>query len=145
MQDNLPWAKPDGWLDTIAPTTTISLTPSSPNGANNWYVSQVIASISASDNTDGSGVKEIHYILDGSTGTTFTGTMTLHINAESYHTLEAWAIDNNGNIETPHATSSFKIDMTAPKITIGSPAEFAVYPANSGLSYQISSIDNLRL
>ena len=102
-------------VDTTAPTTTISLNPS---GTNNWYNGQVFASLSASDNTDGSGVRELHYILDSGNETTITGeTTNLQINTDGYHTLEAWAIDNNGNVGVQHATSDFKIDQTTPIVT----------------------------
>lgn len=48
--------------DVTAPTTTASLSPSSPNGNLNWYVTPVGVTLNATDLE--SGVKEINYKVD---------------------------------------------------------------------------------
>lgn len=49
--------------DVTPPSTTISLSPSTPNGKNGWYVSPVAVTLSATDLE--SGVASINYKLDG--------------------------------------------------------------------------------
>ena len=48
--------------DIVAPTTTATLTPSSPNGNLGWYITPVDVLLSATDLE--SGVKEINYKVD---------------------------------------------------------------------------------
>jgi hypothetical protein len=99
--------------DTNAPTTTIEL--SGTEGNNDWFVSDVGVTLTATDD-GGSGVKEIHYILNGGTETTvFAATATFSITTEGIHTLEYWAVDNAGNVEDTN-TATIKIDKTAPTI-----------------------------
>lgn len=141
-QDQLPWAKPDGWLDTTPPETTIALNPSDPTGNNNWYVNPVTVTISTLDNMGGSGVKELHYIINSEPEITTISTTTIQIETEGYHTVEAWAIDNNGNIESPHKIANFKIDQTAPTIEIQSPKEYEIYSTDSSEVYNFNIADN---
>jgi hypothetical protein len=63
-----------------------------------------------------SGVKEIHYILDG-TETVVTGhTAQFTIPLEGNHTLEFWAIDNLDN-EGAHTTQMHIVDNSAPTVS----------------------------
>ena len=48
--------------DTILPVTTVTQTPASPDGKNNWYVSPVTFNLEATDLD--SGIKEINYRID---------------------------------------------------------------------------------
>jgi hypothetical protein len=99
--------------DTTPPTTTMSL--SGTEGNNGWYTSAVDVTLTATDNEGGSGVKEIHYILDSGTETTVTGASAIFtISTDASHSLEYWAVDNSNNVETPHNTATIKIDKTAP-------------------------------
>ena len=50
-------------LDTTAPTSSITLNPTSPDGDNGWYVSPVDITIT-SDDLD-SGVSSINWSIDG--------------------------------------------------------------------------------
>ena len=49
--------------DTIPPSTTASLSPSSPDGNNGWYVSNVVITLNAVDSD--SGVNSTYYSIDG--------------------------------------------------------------------------------
>jgi hypothetical protein len=115
--------------DDTPPTTTISLTPSSPNGNNSWYTSSVGVSISASDGS-GTGVAETRCVLDpASPPASFDALPSTtcaylapdaNVTSDGQHTVYAASKDNNGNEETP-VSSSFKIDGTAPTVTCPSP------------------------
>ena len=48
----------------MAPTTTIALSPPTPDGASGWYVTNVHLTVSAADGPDGSGVAETRCVLD---------------------------------------------------------------------------------
>ena len=85
--------------DDIAPITTIDL--QGQLGEQGWYVSDVQITVLASDLPDpgASGVKEIRYVLDGGGEVVVTGDRAVFtIKAEGTHTLEAWAVDNAGNV-----------------------------------------------
>lgn len=103
----------------LPPTTTSSL--SGTLGQNGWYLSNVEVKLTATD-TGGSGVKEIHYILNGEGAVVSGSTVTFTISKEGTNTLEYWAVDNIGNVESPHA-EEIKIDKEPPvsTLTIGSP------------------------
>ncbi|MCL5003684.1 MAG: hypothetical protein M1352_00245 [Patescibacteria group bacterium] len=59
------------------PSSSITLSPSSPDGANGWYVSPVNVTISASDLT--SGIKSINWRLDSGTWNSQTFSNTLNL------------------------------------------------------------------
>lgn len=105
--------------DNLSPTSTHTL--SGILGLNSWYTSDVNVTISTLDNGNGSGVKELHYILNGAetviqgNTTTFT-TLT----NEGVNSLIYWAVDNASNIE-PQNTATIKIDKSVPTINILSP------------------------
>jgi hypothetical protein len=101
--------------DSIAPTTTSTLDPSSPNGQNGWYVSSpVTVTLSAEDNAGGSGVKSTTYEIDGGSAQTYSGPFT--VSGDGSHTITFRSEDNNGNVETDQSVS-VQIDQTKPTIT----------------------------
>jgi hypothetical protein len=99
-----------------------SITLEGTEGLNGWYVSDVNATITAT--ADGSiGIKEIHYILNG-TETIVPGGFTElpTIKQDGIHTLIYWGVDNgvnggNGGNEGVHHTQTIKIDKTPPEIS----------------------------
>jgi len=105
-------------VDKTPAVTTITLNPLIPNGTNDWYTcDDVDVTLTATD-VGGSGVKEIHYILNGGTETVVPpATATFPIATDGIHTLEYWAVDNAGNVELPHNTATIKIDKTPPTIS----------------------------
>jgi len=93
-------------VDNVAPVTTKTLTGTL--GSGGWYVTDVGVTLTAIDNVGGSGVKEIHYILDSGTEQTVSGSTVSFTITEGAHSLEHWAVDNAGNEET-HVTQEIKI------------------------------------
>jgi hypothetical protein len=125
--------------DTNAPVTTITLSPSIPNGTNDWYTCDVNVTLTATDN-GGSGVAKIHYILNSEPEIIVVGaTTTFSITAEGIHTLEYWAVDNAGNEETHHF-QGIKIDKTAPVVTITSPVP-GYYQTAPALVYSVVELN----
>lgn len=104
--------------DNQPPTTGISLQGTL--GENNWYISDVQVALTAIDNEGGSGVKEIHYIIDAQETVAPGDTSTLTLSAEGINEITYWAVDNAGNIE-PQNITIVKIDKTGPEINILSP------------------------
>jgi hypothetical protein len=111
------------YTDTTPPTTTISLSPSSPNGASSWYTSQVGVSISASDPDD--QVAQTRCVLDPATvPTSFIdlpnqACSLTTVNTDGQHTIYAASVDSNGNQEAVRS-ASVKIDSTPPTVDCGS-------------------------
>jgi C1A family cysteine protease len=128
-----------GTNDSTPPTSIVSLTGTL--GGNNWYRSSVTVTLSATD-LGGSGVQNIYYRWQGATK------WTLYANSfttatEGSRTLEIYAIDNVGNIETVH-TKLVKIDKTVPSSTAqvsGSIVTLGATDTSSGVSYIRYSID----
>jgi hypothetical protein len=129
--------------DTTAPTTTIALDPATPNGDNLWYKSAVKLTVSATDDTGGSGVAETRCVLDPtSEPTSFdelpSGTCPYlgsgaNVSADGEHTLWAASKDEAGKEESP-VSKSFKIDATAPMVTcdVASPGPTFVLGGSGG-------------
>jgi len=120
--------------DSTPPMTTIGLAPSSPNGSGGWYTSPVHATVSAVDNTGGSGLAETRCVLDPATppasfddlpaGCAYTGA-GMDVTTDGTHTLYAASKDNVGNKESIESVS-FKIDQTPPTVTCGTAPVFAL-------------------
>ena len=109
-------------LDAAAPTTSIALTPSIPDGANDWYAQPVSVLVSAAD--AGSGVDETRCAIDPVTvpasfddfasGCTYGGGAV--IAADGSHVLYAASRDSAGTTEAV-ITESIRIDSTDPRLT----------------------------
>ncbi len=110
--DYLPWTRQNGWLDNIPPTTTISL--SGTLGSNGWYISTVEATLTATDNPGGSGVKKTKYSFDGSSWIPYTAPLT--VSDEGSTTIYYCSIDNQDNVEATN-TETINIDKTPPVIS----------------------------
>ena len=114
-QDNLPWKRQNGWLDNIAPTTTISL--SGTLGNNGWYVSDIQVTLTAQDNPGGSGVAKTEYSLDGGNiWIPYIGPFPL--SGEGIIPVLARSTDNAGNVEDPPFSTILKIDKTPPEASM---------------------------
>jgi Regulator of chromosome condensation (RCC1) repeat len=100
--------------DITPPITTVMITGT--QGNNGWYVSDVQITLTATDNDGGSGVKEIHYSVDG-TETIVSGSSASHaIAGDGTHAVTWYAVDNAGNVEMPAHEMSINIDKTPPSI-----------------------------
>ena len=102
-----------GTQDATPPITTAMMTGTP--GNNGWYVSDVQMTFTAADNTDGSGVKEIHYSVDGTETITQGSSASHSIVGDGTHAVTWYAIDNAGNVETPQEMS-INIDKAPPAI-----------------------------
>jgi alpha-tubulin suppressor-like RCC1 family protein len=97
-------------IDTTAPVTTITLSPSAPNGANGWYSTAPSFTLSATD-TGGTGVATRSYTIDSGATQTYSSAVTI---PEGQHTVTYWSTDNAGSSETHHTTATIKVDTTTP-------------------------------
>jgi hypothetical protein len=98
-------------IDSTAPECWETLSGTA--GSNEYYVSRVLATISASDR--GSGVYRVTYRLDGGVWSTYS--TTLYFDQDGTTTLEYYATDlvgNSGEVRT----RTFNIDGTAPESSI---------------------------
>ncbi|TLZ68302.1 MAG: hypothetical protein E6K12_01905 [Methanobacteriota archaeon] len=96
-------------VDLTPPTTTASVSGTA--GANGWYVSNVMARLSASDS--GSGVANIYVQLDGGNWAIYAGPVTL---TEGTHIVGYFAVDHAGLIEATHSLS-ISVDTAPPTTT----------------------------
>jgi alpha-tubulin suppressor-like RCC1 family protein len=80
--------------DIIPPITTAMLTGTL--GNNGWYVSDVKIALTARDNDGGSGVKEIHYTVDGTETVGPGSSASLSLLGDGTHVITFYAIDNAG-------------------------------------------------
>jgi polyvinyl alcohol dehydrogenase (cytochrome) len=110
----------DGASDTTPPTTTITLSPSTPSGSNGWYTTPVGVTVSATD--AGSGVFETRCVADpsavpaGFADLPAGGCSLTTVAADGKHVVYAASEDSDNNAGSL-VTSTFMIDQTAPKIS----------------------------
>lgn len=107
--------------DSTPPITTAALSPV-PNGAG-WNNTNVTATLTATDNTGGSGVNQITYSASGAQTIATTSapgaTATVGLSTEGLTTVTFFATDNAGNSEAPNQ-AVVSIDKTAPAGRCGS-------------------------
>ena len=100
--------------DTTPPTT--SATPSPGPNANGWNNTNVMVTLNATDSDGGSGVKEVHYSLNGAPETVVSGNVaSVVISAEGTNSVSYYAKDNAGNTEGAK-NLTIRIDKTPPSI-----------------------------
>ena len=109
-----------GKIDNDPPITSCML--SGNMGQNDWYVSSVQVTLSATDE-DGSGVDHIYYTIDGGGQKTYT--VPFSIDESGSHTVDYWSVDRLENAEN-HKNEQFKIDVDNPEIEITQP-ELGIY------------------
>ena len=116
--------------DSVAPVTTSSLNPA----AGTIYTSNQTVTLTALDNTGGSGVKTTYYRIDAGvwrTGTSFT------VSGEGLHTFSYYSVDNANNTETTRVSNQFRIDTVAPSTTC-SAANGATYSGDQTFTLSAS-------
>ncbi len=99
-------------VDAVAPTTTSDAAAS--------YDNTATITLSATDNSGGTGVATTFYSLDSApvtSGTEVTATTA------GVHTLEFWSVDEVGNIETPHKAVTFTVNDTIAPSTVSDAVE----------------------
>ena len=109
--------------DKTPPETTITVTPTNPNGKNGWYVTNVNISFTCKD--DSSGCKATYYCIGNENCNPITeykgGTIEINNNGINY--VKYYSVDNAGNKEGLKEYV-IRIDKTSPKIVkIGYPTE----------------------
>jgi PKD repeat protein len=103
--------------DSIPPVTTASVSP--PANAAGWHRVAVSINLTATDESGGSGVKEIHVALTGAqegNGVVAGNSASVSISPEGVTTVTYFAVDNAGNQEAPK-TLSVRIDRTPPVLS----------------------------
>jgi plastocyanin len=112
-----------GKEDDSAPTSSIQMSGTMKDSG--WYSTAVKVKITATDT--GSGVREIHVILDGQE-TVYPGdTAEFTVNGNGYHDISYYAVDNVGNVEATHTVPTFKIDAGQPPTVAITAPEPGVY------------------
>jgi hypothetical protein len=109
-----------GKIDNDPPITSCML--SGNMGQNDWYVSSVQVTLSATDE-DGSGVDHIYYTINGGDQSIYTAPFS--IDESGLHTVDYWSVDRLENAED-HKNEQFKIDVDNPEIGITQP-ELGIY------------------
>lgn len=105
--------------DVTPPLTAVDIVPAA--NAAGWHNTDVQILLTASDETTGSGVREVFYSIDGGAATTVAGDhAALNLTQEGTHTVEFYAVDMAGNVETTQLVT-IKIDKTAPVAAHGGP------------------------
>jgi hypothetical protein len=82
-------------------------------GGNDWYVSNVTITLSATD--DYSGVAFTMYSLDGASFTPYGSAII--VTADGTHSISYYSADTYGNVEATQGPFAFKIDQTKPVTT----------------------------
>ena len=120
--------------DNIPPTTTAIPSPG-PNGYG-WNNTSVAVALNSTDNTGGSGVKQIQFSLSGAESlaleTVAGNTASVTISAQGITTLTYFATDNAGNVETAK-TLTVRIDETPPVISGLPTPGCSIWPPNHKL------------
>jgi hypothetical protein len=101
-------------IDTTKPSTSLTTSPASPDGDNNWFKQpSVDFTLSASDAS--SGVAASYYTVDGGAPQTYTSTVT--IGTQGDHTVTFWSVDDAGNVEDVN-TAHVKLDDVKPSTSL---------------------------
>jgi hypothetical protein len=135
--------------DSTPPTTTISLSPASPNGQNGWYNRPLAVSIAATDPDDTSGI-QTRCALDPASVPASFGDLPatpcaylgagVNVSQDGIHTVYAGSEDPAGNVESPVRSASFKLDTTAPTIAASATkADGTTYTAGSWTNQTVTT------
>lgn len=123
-------------LDKVPPLTVATITGG--NGLNNWYVSAATIDFAANDAD--SGVKEIHYSVDGAAEVVTTGPAARQIiNSSGAHVVTYYAVDNAGNVEQVKKLD-VNIDQTPPAVTLSLSRNILWPPNHKMVDVQVNGI-----
>jgi fibronectin type 3 domain-containing protein len=104
-------------IDGSAPSTTANNQCTKTNGFCTGSTANVV--LTAADQAGLSGVKEIHYKVDGGTEQVAAGatkTVSVTLDGSGAGTVTYWALDKAGNVEQPNSVA-LKWDNIAPTVT----------------------------
>jgi len=99
-------------VDTIAPVVELVVSPATPDGDNNWYISWPTVNINGSDG--GSGLEDVLMKVDG--GAWESGPIT--VSSDGTHVFDGMAKDVAG--WTENISETLRIDTTAPVLSFTS-------------------------
>lgn len=127
-----------------APTTTITVSPATPNGQNGWYVTPLQVNVSATDRH--STVTETRCDVDPATaplafgdipsGCSYTGAGAA-LATDGQHAIYAASQDAAGNQEAPVSTG-LKIDQTPPVLTCAATTPFILHGAGGSVTASVT-------
>jgi hypothetical protein len=104
-------------IDGTAPTSSANNTCTATNGYCTGSIADVV--LTATDQAALSGVKEIHYIIDGGVEQVAAGatkTVSVPLDGSGAGTVRYWAVDKAGNVEAANSVS-LKWDNIAPAVS----------------------------
>lgn len=128
----------------LVPPVTVA-TPSPGPNVNGWNNTAVTVALASTDSeTNGTGVREIHYAIGNGSYVVVPGpSATVTFTTQGVFTLSYYAIDNAGNVEQTH-TLVIRIDLTPPTIVASqSPSPNAAGWNNSNVTVTFTCADNL--
>lgn len=123
--------------EDIAPVTTLSL--SGTLGDNNWYTTDVQATLTAAD-AGGSGLDKTEYSYDGAAWYTYSGPFT--VSTEGVNSLYYRSADKAGNVETAKV-ETIKLDKSDPVVVLNTPTGGVVYLLNQVVPADWSASDTV--
>src|SRR5215208_6925166 len=124
--------------DTTPPTTTAAVSPMT--NAAGWHTANVTVTLTATDNSGGSDVKEIVYDTGGGPVSEAGATASVAITTEGTTSLSYFARDKAGNVEMPAKMLMIRLDKTAPTIAITAPTMTA-YTLGQAVAASYSCMD----
>jgi FG-GAP-like repeat len=127
----------------VRPPTTVATASPAPN-ANGWTRTAVAVSLTATDNTGGSGVKALHYRIGADPESVVAGaSAAFSITAQTVVPISYYAVDNAGNVEMTRALT-VRIDSTPPSISSSqAPSANSAGWNNSNVTVTFSCADAL--
>jgi len=134
------------YIDMTSPTTLITQPQYIYNsGSKNFTNGSALFTLSATDNTGGSGIMATSYwiAVNGVSGswTSYTGAFTLGSSANGTYTIAWYSKDNAGNVEGTHHLTTY-IDMIAPTTFIVYTLANAPNNVNSTTMFSLAGLDN---
>ena len=138
---------PDWGPDTTAPSTKATLSEEA--NANGWHREDVTVSLNAQDQ-GGAGIYKVHYESGPNSAQNIPETTVLArdmparitIDAEGTTTLNYFATDNAGNVESPKSLT-VNLDKTRPQITVPSNlTAIATGPSGAAVEFAATATDN---
>ncbi|MHB0976869.1 MAG: Ig-like domain-containing protein, partial [Candidatus Aquicultorales bacterium] len=112
-------------VDTAAPSTTISTSPSSPDGSSGWFVTVPTVTLATEPGAT------TYYRFDSGAWATYAAPF---VAPEGTHTLSVYSVDEAGNAETA-TNRTIKVDTTTPSSTIAAPTGDSTL---TGASYAVT-------
>lgn len=105
-------------IDVTAPLTSAGFSPQSPDGNNDWFLTDVLFDLNATDPfEEGSGISATYYCADNNNectpGNLYAGA-PFAVSLEGSVFLRYYSIDNAGNIGDMGFTGPLKIDLSDP-------------------------------